>query len=68
MSKRNVYRDCGNCELREDRAGGARNADMFYPVKEAISARDKVSRKSWKSGLLHRLPGQEGLICAKIPS
>jgi len=55
-------RDCEACELWEDCAGRAKNADGFYPVEDAISAKRKVSRETWESEMLCRMPSQEGLI------
>lgn len=55
-------RDCDTCELWEDCKGRARNADGFYPVEDAISAKRKVSRETWESEMLCKMPSQEGLI------
>jgi len=57
-----VGRDCESCELWEDCEGRAREADGFYPVEDAISAKRKVSRETWESEMLCRMPSQEGLI------
>jgi hypothetical protein len=57
-----VNRDCGTCELWEDCEGRARQADGFYPVEDAISAKRKVSRETWESEMLCKMPSQEGLI------
>lgn len=35
---------------------------IFYPVEDAISAKRKVSRETWESEMLCRMPSQEGLI------
>jgi hypothetical protein len=55
-------RDCKTCELWEDCGGRARHADGFYLVEDAISAKRKVSRETWESEMLCRMPSQEGLI------
>jgi hypothetical protein len=55
-------RDCKPCELWEDCQGRARDADGFYPVEDAISAKRKVSRETWESEMLCLMPSQEGLI------
>jgi len=55
-------RDCGTCELWEDCEGRARQADGFYPVEDAISAKRKVSRETWESEMLCKMPSHEGLI------
>jgi hypothetical protein len=55
-------RDCDTCELGEDCEGRARQADGFYPVEDAISARRKVSRETWESEMLCKMPSHEGLI------
>ena len=57
-----VGRDCDACELWDDCEGRARYADGFYPVEDAISAKRKVSRETWESEMLCRMPSQEGLI------
>jgi hypothetical protein len=57
-----VVRDCEGCELWGDCEGRAKNADGFYPVEDAISAKRKVSRETWESEMLCRMPSQEGLI------
>jgi len=57
-----VGRDCESCELWEDCEGRARQAEGFYPVEDAISAKRKVSRETWESEMLCRMPSQEGLI------
>jgi hypothetical protein len=57
-----VGRDCETCELWEDCEGRAKEADGFYPVEDAISAKRKVSRETWESEMLCRMPSQEGLI------
>ena len=57
-----VGRDCKGCELWEDCEGRARNSDGFYPIEDAISARRKVSRETWESEMLCKMPSQEGLI------
>jgi hypothetical protein len=55
-------RDCETCELWEDCQGRARQADGFYPVEDAISAKRKVSRETWESEMLCKMPSHEGLI------
>jgi hypothetical protein len=55
-------RDCDTCELWEDCEGRARQADGFYPVEDAISAKRKVSRETWESEMLCKMPSHEGLI------
>jgi hypothetical protein len=55
-------RDCDTCELWEDCEGRAQQADGFYPIEDAISARRKVSRETWESEMLCKMPSQEGLI------
>jgi len=55
-------RDCTICALQEDCQGRARNADGFYPIEDAISAKRKVSQQTWESEMLCRMPSQEGLI------
>jgi len=57
-----VGRECQGCELWEDCQGRAREADGFYPIEDAISAKRKVSRETWESEMLCRQPSQEGLI------
>lgn len=57
-----VGRDCQGCELWEDCEGRSRNADGFYPIEDAISAKRKVSRETWTCEMLCRQPSQEGLI------
>jgi len=57
-----VGRDCQGCELWEDCEGRAQSADGFYPIEDAISAKRKVSRQTWESEMLCRMPSQEGLI------
>jgi hypothetical protein len=54
-----IGRDCDTCELWEDCGGRARQADGFYPVEDAISAKRKVSREAWESEMLCRMPSQE---------
>jgi hypothetical protein len=57
-----VGRDCQGCELMVDCEGRARNADGFYPIEDAISAKRKVSRETWNCEMLCRQPSQEGLV------
>ena len=57
-----VDRDCNTCELWEDCEGRARNANGFYSIEDAISAKRKVSKETWESEMLCRMPSQEGLI------
>jgi len=57
-----VGRECQECELWDDCQGRARQADGFYPIEDAISAKRKVSRETWKSEMLCKMPSQEGLI------
>jgi len=57
-----LVRDCQACELWEDCEGRARQADGFYPIEDAISAKRKVSREMWESEMLCKMPSQEGLI------
>jgi hypothetical protein len=57
-----VGRDCDICDLWPDCEGRARQADGFYPVEDAISARRKVSRETWESEMLCKMPSHEGLI------
>jgi hypothetical protein len=62
VMERCVGRDCDTCELWEDCEGRAQQADGFYPIEDAISARRKVSRETWESEMLCQMPSQEGLI------
>jgi hypothetical protein len=55
-------RDCETCDLWPDCEGRAKEADGFYPVEDAISAKRKVSRETWESEMLCKMPSQEGLI------
>jgi hypothetical protein len=57
-----VDRDCETCDLWEECEGRARNADGFYPVEDAITAKRRVSRETWEAEMLCRMPSQEGLI------
>ncbi len=57
-----VGRDCDSCELWEDCQGRAKNADGFYPIEDAISAKRKVSRETWECEMLCSMPSQGGLI------
>jgi hypothetical protein len=57
-----VGRNCDLCELWEDCEGRAKNADGFYSIEDAISAKRKVSRETWEAEMLCRMPSQSGLI------
>jgi hypothetical protein len=55
-------RDCGGCELWEDCEGRARQADGYFSIEDAISHKRKVSRQTWESEMLCKMPSLEGLI------
>jgi hypothetical protein len=57
-----VSRNCEICELWEDCEGRAKNADGYYSIEDAISAKRKVSRETWEAEMLCRMPSAEGLI------
>ena len=57
-----VGRECEGCELWEDCQGRAREADGYYKIEDAISAKRKVSPTTWKAEMLCLIPSQEGLI------
>lgn len=57
-----VGRNCEDCELWEDCEGRAKNADGYYSIEDAISAKRKVSRETWEAEMLCKMPSQEGLI------
>ncbi|MEW6657987.1 MAG: hypothetical protein AB1424_04955 [Thermodesulfobacteriota bacterium] len=57
-----VGRNCEVCDLWEDCEGWSRNAEVFYPIKDPISAKRKVSRETWEWEMLCRMPSQGRLI------
>ena len=63
VMERCVDQDYDPCDLSEDcRQGRARQADGFYAIEDAISARRKVSRETWECKMLCKMPSQENLF------